>query len=82
MKSTCKKIRDTLASDGPQALRRDDAAQQHLAECNECFAFLESLSEIENGFQKMPRLDAPDHVVESLLARPELAEAGGWPSPK
>ena len=77
MKSTCKKIQDTLAADGPQALRQDKAAQQHLTECNECFAFLESLSEIENGIQNMPRLDAPDSVVESLLARPELAEAGG-----
>ncbi len=77
MNSICKKIQDTLATDGPQALRRDDAAQQHLAECNECFAFLESLSAIENGLQGMPGLDAPDHVVESLLARPELAQAAG-----
>ena len=79
MNSICKKIQDTLATDGPQALRRDDAAQQHLAECNECFAFLESLSAIENGLQGMPGLDAPDHVVESLLARPELAQAAGDP---
>jgi len=75
MNTTCKKIRETLAAEGPRALGRDDAAQQHLAECSECFTFLESLSQIENGLQDMATLDAPDHVVESLLARSELAQA-------
>jgi TonB family protein len=73
MKPKCQKIRDTLATDGPQALRGDETARQHLAECEECFAFLESLSQIDTGLGSMPQIDAPDEVVEHLLARPELA---------
>ena len=77
MNTTCKNIQETLATDGPRALRQDENAQQHLADCNECFAFLEALSTVEDGLGSMAELDAPDHVVESLLARPELTEAVG-----
>ena len=88
MNQTCRTIRDRLATEGPGALRDDEAAQRHVAECNDCFAFLESLSAIESGLADLPQHDAPDHVVERLLARPELAAApsgdvgptrrGGW----
>jgi TonB family protein len=74
MKQICRKIQDTLAAEGPRALSGDEAAQQHVAECTECFSFLESLSAIEVGLQSLPRPDAPDEVVESLLRHPEIAD--------
>jgi hypothetical protein len=74
MKQICRKVQDTLAAEGPRALSGDEAAQQHVAECTECFSFLESLSAIEVGLQSLPRPDAPDDVVESLLSRPEIAD--------
>jgi len=78
MKNTCRKIQDTLAADGPQALRGNEAAQQHLAECDDCFGFLETLSEIEAGLGSMAdEHDAPDEVVEALLARPEITTPPG-----
>jgi len=72
MKPNCRKIQETLATEGPQTLRNDEAAQQHLAECEACFHVLESLNEIEKGFQSLSQFDAPDHVVDELLARPEI----------
>ena len=74
MKQICRKIQDTLAAEGPRALSGDEAGQQHVAECTECFSFLESLSAIEVGLQSLPRPDAPDDVVERLLSRPEIAD--------
>ena len=62
-------------------MQNDEAARKHTEECDGCFAFLESLSRIEEGLQHMPRLDASDDVVEGLLARPEIANRasrGEW----
>ncbi len=73
MNSICKQLKDVLATEGPRALQADEAAQQHLSECAACFDFLESLSAIEAGLHSLPSLDAPQRVVESLLARPEIA---------
>ena len=76
MKSICKELQDLLASEGPQAIRENEEAQQHLGECGECFAFLETLSELNDSLREMPAVDAPNDVVEKLLARPELRESG------
>ena len=65
-------IRTILVASGPAALREDRAAQEHLVECTECFAFLEALAELERAFAAMPAIDAPDEAVESLLSSPEL----------
>ncbi len=63
----CHRLQHTLADDGPAALRDDEAAQRHLEECDECFRMLEALSALDAGFEAMPRMDAPDDLVESLL---------------
>ncbi len=82
MKRVCRKIRSTLAAGGPAALRGDDQAQDHLAECDGCFEFLEALVKLENAFSEMPALDAPDDVVNQLLERPELAQPVDHPIDK
>ncbi len=76
MKSICKELQDMLAAEGPQAVRENEGAQQHLKECTECFSFLETLSELNDSLREMPVVDAPSDVVEKLLARPELRESG------
>ncbi|MCP3977865.1 MAG: hypothetical protein GY716_00850 [bacterium] len=74
MNDTCKKLRDKLAADGPQAIRDCLDSQQHVLECSDCFEFLEALSEIEGALPELPPHDAPDAVVDALLARPELLD--------
>ncbi len=80
MNRICRRIQGTLAEHGPAALRSDAAAQRHLEECNDCFAVLEALSELDEVFHEMPRVDAPDELVERLLAHSELTEEYRDPS--
>ena len=74
MKSICKELQDMLAAEGPQSVRENEGAQQHLEECTECFSFLETLSELNENLREMPVVDAPGDLVEKLLARPSSAE--------
>ena len=69
MSTTCRRIQDTLAIEGAQALRDDETAQQHVANCEDCFAVLERLNELDETFGTLPTLDASDEVVEQLMAR-------------
>ena len=69
MNATCRRIQDTLASEGAQALRADEAAQRHLADCADCFAVLESLNALDAAFDALPSIDAPEDTVAGLLAR-------------
>ena len=76
MSTTCRRIQDTLAIEGAQALRDDETAQQHVANCDDCFAVLERLNELDETFGTLPTLDASDEVVEQLMARRRSAAAG------
>ena len=46
MNPYCKKLQNLLAADGPGAVRDDERAQNHLVDCADCFAFLETLGEL------------------------------------
>lgn len=72
MKRICRKVQHTLAEQGPEALRSDDRAQRHLEECADCFEMLENVAGVDDVLGKLPDLDAPNELVERLLARPEL----------
>ncbi len=72
MKRVCRRIQSTLADRGAAALRADEGAQRHLDECDDCFAVLESLTELDAAFEAMPPVDAPDELVERLLAHEEV----------
>ncbi|MCP4654576.1 MAG: DUF3379 domain-containing protein [bacterium] len=83
MKKICRKVQQTLAEQGPGALRADEAAQRHLEECADCFQMLDTVAGLNGALDELPDLDAPDEVVERLLARPELtAPAAVPPSPR
>lgn len=78
MKRTCRRLQRILAEHGPTALADDEAAQDHLADCGDCFAVLEGMAELDAALAELPVHDPPDELVESLLVRPELLE---WPLP-
>jgi len=69
MSSLCNRIQDRLAQHGPEALQADSASQEHLVDCEECYAFLEALSEVDAGLNALPLVDAPD----ALVARTQTA---------
>ena len=75
MKTNCRQIQRTLAERGPEALRADEQAQDHVAECGDCFAFLEALAEVDAGLARLEPVDAPDQLVEELLAAVTLQSA-------
>ena len=77
MNSTCRKYQEMMAAEGPQVLQKDEAAQRHLEECEACFSFLETLQELNTSLRAMPTVDAPDHLVDELLSRPELKSPAG-----
>ncbi len=79
MKRICRKVQQTLAEQGPEALRPDATAQRHLEECPDCFQMLETVAGLNDALGKLPDLDAPDEVVERLLARPELTAPAAPP---
>ena len=68
MKPMCEKLQDALAEHGPRALPVDDPSQAHLRECADCRAFIAALDEVAAALTTMPVHDAPQPVVERLLA--------------
>ncbi|MEM7584866.1 MAG: hypothetical protein AAF560_15850 [Acidobacteriota bacterium] len=73
MKRMCRRVQRILGEGGPTALQTDAAAQQHLEGCEDCFALLEQVARLDAAFDAMPKLDAPDELVEQLLAREEFS---------
>ncbi len=69
MKKRCKKLQKLMADKGPCSLRDDLAAQEHLAECDECFEYLEAHAMINERLSDTAGIDAPDFVVDELLAK-------------
>ncbi len=68
MKTYCEKLQNLLAKDGPEAIRDNLAAREHLEKCADCFEFLEALAEIENTLQ-VPPAHVSDEVVEKVLEK-------------
>lgn len=68
MKAECQRIQTALADQGLEALRSDSAAEDHIAECADCFALLEAAADLELGLQNLHPVDAPDDLVTRVLA--------------
>jgi hypothetical protein len=83
MSDLCKHIESVLADEGAGALRHDEDAMRHAAECETCYALLEACAQLDEGLAGLPAIDAPEATVAALLARPELKQAaaeGGAPA--
>ena len=65
MTGTCRQIQDTLATEGVRALRSDEEVQQHVAECSDCFAVLESLNALDETFDALGRRNRPARIPRS-----------------
>ncbi len=73
MNTDCRRLKHTLVTDGPQALRQDDLAQDHLAACPTCFAMLEATIELDRQLARLRRIDAPQSVVDQVLEQAAAA---------
>ncbi|MFH1076377.1 MAG: hypothetical protein V1753_05995, partial [Pseudomonadota bacterium] len=69
MNTLCKKFQELLAQEGASALKNDPAAQEHISGCDECFAFMEAISRIDEGLVHLPLIDAPDELVASVVEK-------------
>lgn len=69
MSRRCREIQELLAEYGPAVLRDRSEAQEHVTECADCFRLLEAFGELDHALAALPALDAPEHVVESVLER-------------
>lgn len=77
MNGRCKQIQIVLAESGPSAFREDASAQQHLVDCEDCYAVLTALDELDAALPRLPVHDVSDARVDALLAR-----VRGLPLPK
>ena len=68
MNSRCKQIQDILAESGAIAFQDDGSAQLHLADCEDCYAVLTAMSELDTALPALPIHDASDACVDALLA--------------
>lgn len=68
MSKECERIQAALTEGGREALKDDAAAQAHLAECDECFAFLEALALVDETMKQLPAHDAADALVNRTLS--------------
>lgn len=71
---TCERVQGLLADNGPGVLENDAEARGHVESCDACFETLERLAALDLALAELPPHNAPDAVVEKLLAQPELAE--------
>ncbi len=68
MSSRCREIQSLLADAGPTALQADESAQEHLVSCEECYALLQAMGELDAAFTALPAIDAPDAAVTRAVA--------------
>ena len=84
MNAICRKLQNDAAECGVQVLLGNEAAQRHVRSCLDCAALVDALSEVEREMHGLGDLDAPDDLVDRLLARPELqasTPSRSWISP-
>lgn len=69
MSSPCADLQRRLTLEGPSSMADDPAAQQHLATCEECFAILEGLHELEGPLTSLPPLEPPQAWVDGVFGK-------------
>ncbi len=71
MNMSCDQLRALLEEHALDALRDNGEARTHAAECEECFALVEALGEVDRALAELPAIDAPDALVERVLSSPK-----------
>lgn len=73
----CKTLQLRLLDEGVAALGQDAEAENHLAECDECFAYLEALTQVDEVLTTLPAHEpAPDLVATTIAQVSALPAAG------
>ncbi|MCH9648811.1 MAG: hypothetical protein K0U98_11270 [Deltaproteobacteria bacterium] len=83
MISRCEDLQRRLTLEGAPSLADDQAAQLHLETCEECFAILEGLHELDTALGSLPLLEPPRGWVDQLqekVSQEPLETLGGKPS--
>ncbi len=75
MKPLCASLQERLSRFGTDILAKDETLQTHCAECQQCFAFLEALEQLDPLLRSLPEHDVDERVVESLLTKVENTPA-------
>ncbi len=66
MSTICNELQEKLASEPRSLLSPDE--QEHMSACSDCSRMLVALGELSGAFKKMPAMDAPQVIVDQLLA--------------
>ena len=68
MNDRCEELMARLADRGPEDLQGDEAALDHLADCERCYGFLEALGQVDIELSELPALEPPEHMVQAALS--------------
>lgn len=68
MKKICQQTQELLAAEGVAALHQNPQARDHVTDCSDCFPFLEALAAIEAELSALPPYQAPQDLVERVVA--------------
>ena len=74
--SHCDRITLLLAEDGPSALRDDPEGQEHVAGCDDCYALLIGLEELEGELAGLPEVPIDPALRERVVAAARGMAAG------
>ena len=80
----CASLQERLADEGVELIQRDAAIRDHLAGCDDCGRFLESLERLDAGMSQLPPLAAPAALVArtaQAVARKAKSTGGGRADP-
>lgn len=76
MNATCTQFQESLAERWPSRPPVDPAAHAHLLGCLDCRTVLAALQELDTTLTAMPIHDAPDRIVEQVLASTRSRRVG------
>ncbi len=69
MNATCRSLRQRVAALGANALDDDARVERHLATCDGCRRAIAALTTLDEAIHGLEPIDAPDALVEGLLAK-------------
>lgn len=78
---TCEHVQEQLADLGLQALKEEPVIQKHLSGCVHCHTFFLALQEVDAQLAMFPPVEAPQSLVDSVLAMAQEQVAEGMVEP-
>ena len=73
MARSCEEFQKQLSDLGLEGLRDNTAAQEHVADCEDCFAVFDAIGQLESLLQDLPEHDASDELVGKTIEQVQNA---------